>query len=155
MQAKIQPRFTNEEERIAMVDKTEDFYTIHWRTTTFTTWCEARRAFYQLPPLRRRGMRRLWNQSSLPKNAASFACFVRQYSTPGNSPWTYLRKIRIIWLWNFGGWKKPDHFRDVTANLSTLGPVAHPRIYTQTLIEIAILRGISLRALRAERLRRL
>ncbi len=153
LQAEIKPAFTTVEERQAMMDAREVLITRLFRDRAAATWREARAAFYRIPEIRRRGMRRLWNESSSPKGAASFAEFVRSYSSPGVSPWTYLRKLRLIWLWNFGGWPKPAHFREVTANFNTLGPIPHLRLRTQNMITVARLTGTSLRVVR-ERIER-
>lgn len=153
LQAEIEPAFTTVEERQAMMDAREVHITRHFRGNAARTWRAARRCFYRLPEIRRRGVRRLWNESSTPKGPAFFAEFVRSYSQPGASPWTYLRKLRLIWLWNFGGWSKPAHFREVTANFNTLGPIPHLRLRTQNMITVARLSGTSLRVVR-ERIER-
>lgn len=152
MQAEIQPRFTTVEERQQWADQDQIWKTQHFRSCHNKTWRKARRAFYALPALRRRGIRLLWNSSAIPKDPAYFAEFVRRYSTPGMSPWTHLRKVRIIWHWNHGGWPRPAHFRDITGNFDTLGPVKHPRMLTQSLIHIAQLQGISLRQAHSNRI---
>jgi hypothetical protein len=145
MQQEIQPRYTNEEERKEIVDHGEAFTTAHTRARFHATWREARAAFYQLSPHRRRGMRLLWNQSSTPRDPYYFAIFVKRFSSPGMSPWTHLRKVRLVWLWNHGGWARPAHFRDVTSCFDTLGPVIHARLITQSFHQCARLEGISSR----------
>lgn len=150
MQAQIQPRFTTEEERKAEIDARENWDTATTRAEYVAMWRKARAAFYQLPPRRRRGMILLWNRSAGPKGPYNFAEFVRRYSRPGISPWTHLRKVRIIWHWNHGGWPRPAHFQDVTSSFDTLGRVTHPRVITQSRISLAMMRGISLRTLLAE-----
>lgn len=152
MQAEIQPRFSTEDERKEIIDRHQEWITEHTRREHLAMWRKARAAYYSLPPLRRRGIRRLWNRSSVPKGPYSFATFVHQYSKGGQSPWTYLRKIRLMWLWNHGGWPRPTHFRVITANFSTLGPVKHPRLLTQSFIHLAQLQGISLRQVHANRI---
>lgn len=148
LQAEIQPEFTTVEERQAMMDTREVTYTRSIRANAARSWRDARATYFQLPDLRRRGVLRLWNKSNIPKSPASFAVFVRQYSGPGASPWTYLRKLRLMWLWNHAGWIKPPHFREITANFTTLGPVPHLRLRDQNFISIARLRGQSLRTVR-------
>lgn len=154
LQAEIEPVFSTVEERQSMMDAREVMITRHTRARFADVWRRARASFFRLPRVRRRGMRRLWNRSSSPKGPYDFAEFVRLYSRNGNSPWTYLRKLRLIWLWNFGGWQKPPHFREVTANFNTLGPVPHPRPWTQDLLHLALIRGTTLRIERERRERR-
>lgn len=149
LQKEIQPRFTNEEERMEQMDRREAFYTRTIRAREAAKWREGRQRFYRLSTLRRSGLRRLWNRSDSPKDATGFLVFLQIYTTPGSSPWTYLRKARLVYLWNFGGWTKPEHFREVTHNFGCLGIVRHPRVRTQNLILIARLRGESLRTVKS------
>lgn len=150
LQAEIQPDFTTVEERQQDMDAREVQITRKERAQQLAQWRQARAAYFSLPPLRRAGALRLWQRQNQPASPYALAEFVTRYSQPGQSPWTYLRKLRMMVLWNHHGMPKPPHFRDIVQNFQTLGPVRSPRLRTQTLLAIAKLRGQSLRTVAAE-----
>lgn len=150
LQAEIRPAFENEEERADLMDRREVHLTTSTRKEWAAVWRSARAAVQSMHPIRRAGALRLWAVTDQPTGPYNLATFARQFSQPGRSPWTYLRKQRQVHLWNHGGISKPAHFRDIMADFSTLGRVPHPRLRTQNMISIAVLTGRPLREVKAE-----
>lgn len=150
LQTEIQPAFTSVDERKEAMDDREILFTRTIRTRQAQSWRQARNSYFALPSIRRAGALRLWQKLNQPCGPADLATFVKRYEQPGNSPWTYLRKMRLIWLWNHGGLTKPTHFRVITSNFNTLGSIPSLRLFTQDLLILSRLRNQSLRTIRAE-----
>lgn len=152
--AEIQPDFETVEERQAAMDKREGFFTRQIRAERFSVWRKARAAYFAADPLRRAGLLRLWQAIDQPAGPYNLATFVATYTAPGVSPWTYLRKLRMMVLWNHHGVPKPPHFLQIVSDFKTLGPVTSARLRTQDMLILARLRGVSLRTIREERERK-
>ena len=151
LQQEIQPKFTNVEERQHGVNRHELFLTRTFRETRARKWREARTLYFALSPIRRAGAIALWSVTNLPADPVYFIEFIRKYSAPGHSPWTYLRKRYLCRLWAQGLRPRPDNFLSITSTFDTLGPVRHQRLRDQTLTSLARHRGISLREIKKQR----
>lgn len=118
--AEIQPAYSTVEERQEAMDKRELWLTRSFRTARAENWRNARAAYYSLPPIKREGMRRLWNMGIYPCDPAYFSEILRKHTKPGCSPWTYLRKRRLIVLWRDSILPKPADFQRITRSFDTL-----------------------------------
>lgn len=120
LMAEIQPAFTTVDERRAAMDMREVHITRQFRDGRARMWRSGRSLFFTLPPHRRAGILRLWQLEIYPLDPAYFAEMVRGYSRPGRSPWTYLRKRRLIWNFQQGRLPRPATFLQITRDWNTL-----------------------------------
>lgn len=118
--AEHQPRFSNVEERQVIIDRREDWLTETFRRDRAASWRSARRRYFQLPPIRRAGIRRLWQIHFYPLDPAYLATMIQIYTAPGTSPWTHLRKKRLVVLMRDGRLPRPAVMMTITRDWKTL-----------------------------------
>lgn len=114
-------RISTREERIAEMDAREDLVIEKHRGRYAKNWREARRLYFLLPPLRREGFRRLWALHIYPLDPAYFIEVLRKTCLrPGASPWTHLRKKRLIVAWREGTCPEPASRLAITRHFDSL-----------------------------------
>lgn len=114
MVAGIQPRFTTVEQRQILIDRREAWFTTHFRESRVKAWKKARKAYFALPATRREGLRRFWQAGIYPADPTYLSTAITSFSKPGKSPWTYLRKRRLCYLWVRGFLHRPANFLSIT-----------------------------------------
>lgn len=141
----IQPDFNSVEERQDMMDRRERMLTQEFRANRSQSWRKARRMLYAMPATKRKGMLAFWNCGIYPADPAYLIEAIRTMTTKGKSPWTYLRKRRLCWLWARGRLQRPPYFHQITNDFWCLSSHPTPRDpYRVRKIRKAISKGIQL-----------
>ena len=118
--AQHKERFTTTEERKAQLDARELRMTREIRTRRATDWRKARAAYYALPATRREGIRRFWASGIYPADPSYLATALQEFAKAGCSPWTALRKKRLITLWREGRIARPAKPLEITRNFKSI-----------------------------------
>lgn len=116
----LKPRFTDTNQRRQQLERREHRLTDEIRASRAQNWRKARATFYALPRTRRIGMRRLWNRGIYPLDPAYFATLIQIHNKPGCSPWTALRKYKLVALMGKGLLPRPARMLDLTRCFHTL-----------------------------------